>query len=209
VDIIHKCQWVLLRADLVLHDPNLRLSPLGVVPQYERIPMAICDYSFFLINLETIPLAPTKSMQFGCALWFTLSTVHHANPHLDTVFLSRVDITYGLYCIWVHTSDAPKLGVVVPTEPRHQQVIGLPMVLPMGWMQPHLEDVGIYIRYRKLDLFQCTDVELDAATSVSYTCTTQKNGTRGEKLVQGRRGNSLCCPVRATVHHIKHYRLKK
>jgi hypothetical protein len=32
VDLILKCQWVLLSADLVLHEPNLCLSPLGVVP---------------------------------------------------------------------------------------------------------------------------------------------------------------------------------
>jgi hypothetical protein len=48
-----------------------------------------------------------------------------------------------------------------------------------------LENVGIYIRDLKLDLFQCSDAELDTATSVSYTFTTQKNGTRDEKLVHG------------------------
>jgi hypothetical protein len=72
-----------------------------------------------------------------------------------------------------------------------------------------LQDVGIYIRERRLDLFQCLDSDLDTATSVSYTFTTQKNGTRDEKIVQGRTGTSLCCPVRATVRRIKHHRLKK
>jgi hypothetical protein len=72
-----------------------------------------------------------------------------------------------------------------------------------------LEDVGVYIRDRNLDISCCSDVELDSATSVSYTFTTQKNGTRDEKLVQGRSGNALCCPVRATIRRVKHHRLKK
>jgi hypothetical protein len=58
-----------------------------------------------------------------------------------------------------------------------------------------LEDVSAYVRDRKLDLFLCSEAELVAATSVSYTFTTQKNGTRDEKIAQSRSDNSLCCPV--------------
>jgi hypothetical protein len=72
-----------------------------------------------------------------------------------------------------------------------------------------LQDVGIYIKDCKLDLFQCSDLELDAATFVSYTFTTQNNGTRDEKIVQGCSGTFLYCPVRATVRRIKYHRLKK
>jgi hypothetical protein len=83
VDLVLKGQWVLLPADLVLKEPNLRISPLGVVPQQERRPRTMCDYSFFLVNLDTIPLAPAESMQFGRALWRILSTVNHADPAWD------------------------------------------------------------------------------------------------------------------------------
>jgi hypothetical protein len=58
VDMIHKGQWELLPARLVLDEKNLQLSPLGVVPQRDRQPRTICDYSFFFVNLDTIPLAP-------------------------------------------------------------------------------------------------------------------------------------------------------
>jgi hypothetical protein len=72
-----------------------------------------------------------------------------------------------------------------------------------------LEDVGVYIRDRKLDNAFASDAELDSATSVSYTFTTKKNGTRDEKLVQGRSGNALCCPVRAMIRRVRHHRLHK
>jgi hypothetical protein len=72
-----------------------------------------------------------------------------------------------------------------------------------------LQDVGLYIRDRKLNLFQCWDAEFDAATYVSYTFTTQKNGTRDENIVQGRSGNAICCPVWATIRRLKHHRLEK
>jgi predicted ATP-binding protein involved in virulence len=72
-----------------------------------------------------------------------------------------------------------------------------------------LEDVGVYICDRKLDNAFASDIELDSATSVSYTFTTQKNGTCDKKLVQGRSGYALCCPVRATIRRVRHHRLQK
>jgi hypothetical protein len=131
INLIRKGQWVLLPDDLVLHEPNLRLSPLGVVPQRDRRPRTICDYSFFLVNLDTIPLAPAEYMQFGRALWRILTTIHKADPQLGPVFLSKVDIADGFYQIQVNASDVPKLGVVVPTEPDQPQLIGSPLVGPV------------------------------------------------------------------------------
>jgi hypothetical protein len=135
VDLMRKNQWALLPADLVLHEPNLRLTPLGVVPQRDRRPRTICDYYLFLINLETIPLAPSEAMQFGRALWRVLSTIHHAGPRFGPVYLSKIDIADGFYRIGVNDVDVAKLGVVVPTEPGEPKVIGFPLVLPMGWIQ--------------------------------------------------------------------------
>jgi hypothetical protein len=72
-----------------------------------------------------------------------------------------------------------------------------------------LEDVQLYIGGRKLDSHTASLAELDAASSVSYKLTTQKNGIHDEKLVQGRSGSGLCCPVKATFRRIKHHRLHK
>jgi hypothetical protein len=74
-------------------------------------------------------------MQFGRALWRILNNIHRADHRLGPVFLSKVDIADGFYRIQVNTNDVPKLGVVVPTEPGQPQIIGSPLVLPMGWMQ--------------------------------------------------------------------------
>jgi hypothetical protein len=90
---------------------------------------------FFLVNVDTIPLAPAESMQFGRALWRILTTIHKADPWLGPVFLSKVDIADGFYRIQVNANDVPTLEVVVPTEPGQPQLIRFPLVLPMGWMQ--------------------------------------------------------------------------
>jgi hypothetical protein len=95
--MIHKGQWILLPAHLVLADKNLRISPFDVVPQRDRRPRTICDYSFFFVNFDTIPLAPAESMQFGRALWRILQQVSDADPRLGPVHLSNIDIADGFY----------------------------------------------------------------------------------------------------------------
>ena len=61
-DMIKHKQWVLLPADLVMNQPNLQLSPLGVVPQRDRRPRTISNYSYFHINDDTTksPSLPPK-----------------------------------------------------------------------------------------------------------------------------------------------------
>jgi hypothetical protein len=69
-----------------------------------------------------------------------------------------------------------------------------------------LEDVALYIRNRRLDATTASFPELDAATSVSYKFTTQKNSTRDEKLVQGLSGDGKSFPVKATAQRITYHR---
>jgi hypothetical protein len=71
-----------------------------------------------------------------------------------------------------------------------------------------LEDVALYIHDRRLDVMTASTAELDAATSVSYKLTTQKNGTRDKKIVQGLNGDSKCCPVKTNARRIKYHRAK-
>jgi hypothetical protein len=130
--MIHKGQWTILPARLVLHEHHLRLSPLGVVPQQDRWPRTISDYTFFGLNHETVPLSPSECMQFGRALWRILRHVKSANPHHGPIYLYKIDITDGFYRIWVRTSDVPKLGIRFSTALGEEYLLGFPLALPMG-----------------------------------------------------------------------------
>jgi hypothetical protein len=72
-----------------------------------------------------------------------------------------------------------------------------------------LQDVSLYIQGRKLDLFTASEAEIKSATSASYTFTTQKNGNRNEKLVQGLIGDPWCCPMKARVRLVLPHRRNK
>jgi hypothetical protein len=135
VDMIHKGQWILLSASLVMDDPNLRLSHLGVVPQRDRRPRTISDYTYVWVNEDTIAVAPGECMQFSRALWRILKHAKHANPHMGPVYMSKIDIADGFYRIWVRAADVPKLGVLFPSRPGDEPLVGLHMTLPMGWKE--------------------------------------------------------------------------
>jgi hypothetical protein len=135
VNMTEKGHWVVLPVRLVFDKANLRISPLGVVPQRDSRPRTISDYSFFLVNEDTVDLAPAESMQFGQALWRILNAIAKANPDLGPVYLSKVDIVDGFYRIWVRSADVAKLGVLLPTRPGEEPLIGFLLALPMGWSQ--------------------------------------------------------------------------
>ena len=133
IDMINKGQWVVLPYSAVRHLPGLRVSPPGVVPQRERRPHWICDYSWWNVNADTLPLAAMEAMQFGHALDRILREILLADPALGPVQLIKLDISDGFYRIAVNIDDIPKLGVIFPTPPGAEPLIAFPLVLPMGW----------------------------------------------------------------------------
>jgi hypothetical protein len=108
---------VLLPDSVILKERNLCLSQLGVVPQRDCRPRSIYDYSFFLINDDTIELCPEESMQFGCVLLYILQQIARLDHRLGPVFLSKIDIADGFYHISIRADDAPKLDIISPTQP--------------------------------------------------------------------------------------------
>jgi hypothetical protein len=94
VDMIRKGQLVLLPARLILGEKNLKLSPLGVVPQRDRRTRTISEYSFVGVNDDTIPLLPSEAMQFGRALQRILRATPRVDPRLGPVYLSKIDTGY-------------------------------------------------------------------------------------------------------------------
>jgi hypothetical protein len=135
VDMIHKGQWILLPAHMVLSDPNLRLGPLGVVPQLGRRPRTICDYSFFCVNDETIDMAPAESMQFGRALSRILQSIARFDPRLGPVFLAKIDVDDAFYRIAIRVADVTKRSVIFPSEAGEEPLVALPLVFPVGWKE--------------------------------------------------------------------------
>jgi hypothetical protein len=87
-----KGQWMVLPYALVRCLPQLRISPIGVVPQHERRPRTIVDLSFFGVNADTLPLAPLDAMQFGRALERILQRLVQADPRYGPTYLIKVDI---------------------------------------------------------------------------------------------------------------------
>ena len=131
--MIEAAQWLLLPADLALQLPNLRVSPMGVIPQPSRRPRTIVDYTWAGINAETLDWHPKEAMQFGRALQRMLQDIVQADPRFGPVYLMKVDIADGFYRVAVNVHDIPKLGVAFPVQPGEQPLVALPLTLPMGW----------------------------------------------------------------------------
>ena len=136
LDFCAQGYWMVLPFDAgVTSLPHLRLSPLGVVPQHDRRPRLIVDYSDSGLNDDTVPMAPKEAMQFGRALSRVLTTIVHADPRYGPVFLSKIDVADGFYRVWIQARDVAKLGVVLPTAPGCTPLVAFPLALPMGWIE--------------------------------------------------------------------------
>ncbi len=133
VDMINKGQWVVLPYSAVRHLPGLRISPPGVIPQRDRRPRWIINYSWWDVKADTLPLAAMDAMQFGHALDRILREILLANPAFGLVYLIKLDISNGFYRIALNVDGIPKLGVAFPTAPGKEPLVAFPLVLPMGW----------------------------------------------------------------------------
>ncbi|WP_317202287.1 hypothetical protein [Janthinobacterium sp.] len=133
-DMIDQGYWVILPYSSVLHLPHLRLSPLGVVPQRDRRPRIIVDYTFWGINEDTVALAPSEAMQFGRAFDRILHKIRRANRRYGPTYMIKVDIADGFYRLFVSAPTTANLGVVFPQHEDEEPLVAFPLVLPMGWV---------------------------------------------------------------------------
>ena len=116
VEMFQRGQWLLVPYKSVRGLKHLRLSPLGCIPQRNRRPRTIVDYSFYGMNAETLRLGPQDAMQFGRTLQRILQGIFDADPRFGPVYFIKVDIADGFYRIWTNPADIPKMGVVFPTK---------------------------------------------------------------------------------------------
>lgn len=134
IDFLNKRFWTILPYRLVRHLENLRLSPLGVVPQRDRRPRLIVDLSYFGVNQESVPIAPSEAMQFGRALQRLLQRILMANAIHGPVYISKIDIADGFYRIQLAPYSSPNLAVLLPQHSNEEPMVAFPLVLPMGWV---------------------------------------------------------------------------
>lgn len=71
---------------------KLQVSPIGAVPQRDRRPHLIVDYSFSDLNAETLQITPTEPMQFGRALHRVLRRIVEADARYGPVHLAKIDL---------------------------------------------------------------------------------------------------------------------
>ena len=93
--MIRKGYWTVLPYSAVRHLPNLKIAPPGVVPQRDRRPRPIIDYSWYDLNQTACPLAPESAMQFGRAFHRITQRIVYANPEHGPVMLMKVDLADG------------------------------------------------------------------------------------------------------------------
>jgi hypothetical protein len=133
-DMVKQHYWTVVPYHHVQHLPNLRLSPMGDVPQRDRRPRPIVDYSFYNINRDTIPLAPSEAMKFNRVFERILHRIHHANRAYGLVHLMKVDLADGFDRVPLAPSNIPTQAVAFPNLPHEPTLVALPLVLPMGWV---------------------------------------------------------------------------
>jgi hypothetical protein len=78
------------------------------VPQPERRPRVIVDYSFYGVNDDTLKLGPADAMQFGKVIKRLLDAAVRANPKFGPLRQYKVDISDCFYWITLSTSQASR-----------------------------------------------------------------------------------------------------
>jgi hypothetical protein len=56
-DYVQMGYWLTLTYSAIRGHPALKIAPAGVVPQWERRPRPIMDYSYNHVNQASLPLA--------------------------------------------------------------------------------------------------------------------------------------------------------
>ena len=124
-DMRQQGMFLVLPYELVRHLPQLRLSPIGCIPQRERRPRTIIDYTYSGINNDTQKLAPQESMQWGTALQRLLWLIHTADRRQGPVLMSKTDLSDGFYQYQVTASGALMLATPFPSGPNEPPLVSI------------------------------------------------------------------------------------
>ena len=125
---------IILPFSSLQHLNNLLISPVAAIPQDDRKPRLIYDYSYYGINDASVHLAPTEAMQFGKAFLRILSKILHADPKLGPTQLCKINLADGYMRVPLSTAAMPQLAFIVPSHPADTEpLIMMHLSLPMGF----------------------------------------------------------------------------
>jgi hypothetical protein len=96
-DMVRIGFWLVLPYSAIRHQRHLKISPSGVIPQRERRPRTIVDYTFSGINQHSPDIAPIDAMQFGQALQCCLQCLAYCNPSYGPPRMAKIDLADGYY----------------------------------------------------------------------------------------------------------------
>jgi hypothetical protein len=126
----------LLPWSLAQNLPNLRLSPVGSIPQSGRRPRIIYNYTWSGTNRAIATQDNPEAMQFGGALYRLLHAILDADPGHGPVHMAKVDLSNAYMRIWLRLADLPNLAFVVPPHPCDPEPLtGFHLLLPMGFVE--------------------------------------------------------------------------
>ena len=74
-----------------------------------------------------------SAMQYAQALEHLIREVSIADPALGHMHVLKADGSDGFYCIGLRPTTDPKLGLVFPSEVEDEELVVIPLTLPMGW----------------------------------------------------------------------------
>lgn len=105
-------KWLLLPFQVVQNQPGFQISPIRVGLQHDKQPRTIVDYTFHLVDQETLQLLPKEAIQLGKALSCPLAKVVQADIHYGPVHMVKEDIANGFYQVHLCPYQIPPLGLL-------------------------------------------------------------------------------------------------
>ncbi len=131
--------------------PNLKLSPVAMIPHKSRAFRCILDLSFNLklkdkhqhtasVNQTTEKLAPAAAMaQLGVTLRRIIHTMEKARQKGTSLLFSKLDIKDGFWRLMVSDHDAWNFCYMIPPAstgaPLDEVDVVIPNCLQMGWCE--------------------------------------------------------------------------
>ena len=93
-------------------------------------------------------------MQYGRAIEHLIRDVVIAEPLLGPMHILKEDVSDDFYSIGLRPTDAPKMGLVSPSEVEDEELVSIPLTIPMGWKSAThiLHEVGDSGRSSKCSL---------------------------------------------------------